>query len=137
MFKLKEFRLAHSMYQAQMAEILGQTQSGISRMETEKIELTIAQYQKLYDKFGKEEVDAYRIEPDSSLIPSSRKDSDIRTTAQQISDMLEIIRKQNETISSHIVKQDEFNARLLNLLERGFAQTNACQKRDISEPLNR
>ena len=62
MFKLKEFRNAHGLFQAQMAEILGTTQSTLSRMETEKIELNITQYNKLYEKFGKDAVDAYKID---------------------------------------------------------------------------
>lgn len=62
MFRLKDFRQAHGIFQSKMAEILGTTQSSISRMESEGIELTIAQYQKLYDTFGQESVDAYKVE---------------------------------------------------------------------------
>lgn len=116
MFKLKEFRNAHGLFQSQMAEILGTTQSSLSRMETEKIELTIAQYQKLYDKFGIEEVDAYKIETLSAYdIASPSKEID---SSLYMNELLNIIKRQNEIIVQHSKKQDELNEKLLTLLER-------------------
>lgn len=86
-------------------------------METEKIELSIAQYQKLYDVFGKEDVDAFRVEPavvDVNALLNEAK----QNGQQQSSELLEIIKKQNETLCEHIRTQDNFNRTLLQLLER-------------------
>ena len=38
MFKYKEFRRAHGLFQSQLAEIMGLSQSNISRYETEGID---------------------------------------------------------------------------------------------------
>lgn len=53
MFKYKEFRRAHGLFQSQLADIMGMVQSNVSRYETEGIEPTPEQYQKLYEKYGK------------------------------------------------------------------------------------
>lgn len=45
MFKYKEFRRAHGLFQSQLAEIMGMVQSNVSRYETEGIEPTPEQYQ--------------------------------------------------------------------------------------------
>lgn len=67
MFKLREFRLAHSLKQSEIAEILGVAQSGISRMESEKIELPKVLYKKLYDRFGEDDVDSFRLIDDAHI----------------------------------------------------------------------
>ena len=61
-FKYKEFRRAHGIFQSQLAEIMGVVQSNISRYESENIEPQPEQLKKLYDKYGKEDVDSYFIE---------------------------------------------------------------------------
>ncbi len=116
MFKLKEFRQSHSLFQAKMAEILGLTQSGISRMESDKIELTKAQYEKLYSIYGKEDVDAFRIEVGPTVVDAQYKEPKHSTTSAE--ELLEIIKKQNEIICNHMKAQDEYNKRLLDLLEK-------------------
>lgn len=121
MFKLKEFRLAHSLYQAQMAEILGLTQSGVSRLETEGIDLTLAQYQILYDRFGQEAVDAYKIDPRTYIEANNNSNygSGIQNNGvNQNAELVSIIRKQNEMICEHIRTQDELNKNLISLLEK-------------------
>lgn len=101
------------MKQDQMAEVLGLKQSSVSRMETEKIELTIAQYQKLYDKFGKEDVDAFKV--DIPYFVQSTDDS--RVTSPQNETMLDIIKRQTETLCEHVKEQDELNRRIIAILE--------------------
>lgn len=112
MFKLQEFRKAHGMYQAQMAEVLGLTQSGISRMETEKIDLTNVQYERLYEEFGKEDVDAYRVDM-SPLEAQLALDGDVAKEG-----LVEVIKKQSEVFCEHLRRQDDINARLMGLLEK-------------------
>lgn len=121
MFKLKEFRLAHSLFQSQMAEILGLTQSAISRLETEKIDLTIAQYNILYDKFGKEDVDAFKVDPNTYVEAIGNKNfgSGVQNNGiQQNTDLVSILKKQAETICDHVRTQDELNKTLVGLLEK-------------------
>lgn len=117
MFKLKEFRNAHSLKQAELAEILGLTQSGISRMETEKIELSIVQYQKLYDKFGVDDVDAFRAEPPTVDVSVLLNEAQAKGL-QQNNELLAIIKKQNDTLCEHVAMQDNFHRTLLQLLEK-------------------
>lgn len=117
MFKLKEFRSAHGLKQSELAEILDLTQSGISRIETEKIELSIVQYQKLYDKFGKEDVDSFRVEPPAVDVDALIGEAQVKGLQQNI-ELLSIIKKQNDTICEHVAMQDNFNRTLLQLLEK-------------------
>ncbi len=121
MFKYKEFRRAHSLFQSQLAEIIGMTQSNISRYETEGIEPTREQYEKLYDKYGKEDVDAFVVDESLSISASNNimKGTGVQNNGIQADkDMLAIIKKQAETMSSHIERQDAINERLVALLEK-------------------
>ncbi len=118
MFKLREFRIAHSLKQSEIAEILGVAQSGISRMESERIELPIALYSKLYEKFGKEDVDAFKIFDEESTV----QQVDLRLKETDNRELLAVIQKQNEIISEHIRRQDELNKRLIDLLERIYTK---------------
>lgn len=114
MFKLREFRLAHSLKQSEIAEILGIAQSGISRMESERIELPIVLYKKLYEKFGEDDVNAFRIIEDES----SKSSADLRLRESDNKDLIDIIQKQNDIICEHIKRQDDLNKRLIELLEK-------------------
>lgn len=114
MFKLREFRIAHSLKQSEIAEILGVAQSGISRMESEKIELPIVLYKKLYDKFGEDDVNSFRIVDDDSPKPNA----DLRLKDSDNRELLEVIKKQNDIICEHIKRQDDLNKRLIDLLEK-------------------
>ena len=114
MFKLREFRLAHSLKQSEIAEILGIAQSGISRMESERIELPIVLYKKLYEKFGENDVNAFRIIEDES----SKSSTDLRLRESDNKDLIDIIQKQNDIICEHIKRQDDLNKRLIELLEK-------------------
>lgn len=117
MFKLREFRNAHGLKQSELAEILDYTQSGISRMETEKIELSRAQYQKLYDVYGKEDVDSFHVDMEPVDMNAVINEAQIKGLQQNI-DLLEIIKKQNETLCEHVRNQDAFHRTLLQVLEK-------------------
>lgn len=121
MFKYKEFRRAHSLFQSQLAEIMGLSQSNISRYETEGIEPTPAQYEKLYDKYGKEDVDTFVIDDTMRVVAENNINSGSGSQNNGIQtngDLIEIIKRQTETMASHMEKQDAFNARLMDLLEK-------------------
>jgi transcriptional regulator with XRE-family HTH domain len=120
MFKYKEFRRAHGLFQSQLAEIMGLSQSNISRYETEGIDPTPAQFKKLYDKFGEEDVKAFEVEPQFVNAENNvNNDSGNQNNGiQNDTDLIEIIKKQTETIAKHVERQDEINACLMDLLEK-------------------
>lgn len=121
MFKYKEFRRAHGLFQSKLAEIMGISQSNISRYESEGIDPTPIQFQKLYDKFGEEEVKAFEVEP-SQIVNAENNinngSGNQNNGIQNDADLLEIIKKQTDMIVKHIEKQDDINARLMSLLEK-------------------
>lgn len=121
MFKYKEFRRAHSLFQSQLAEIIGMTQSNISRYETEGIEPTREQYEKLYEKYGKDDVNAFIVDESLNVSASNNimKGTGVQNNGIQADrDMLAIIKKQAETMASHVERQDALNERLVALLEK-------------------
>ena len=121
MFKYKEFRRAHSLLQSHLADILGMTQSNLSRYETEGVDLTREQYGKLYEKYGKEDVAAFIVDNSQNVTSCGNILHGTGTQnngIQSDKDMLEIIRKLTETITHHVEKQDEINSRLLTILEK-------------------
>lgn len=121
MFKYKEFRKAHGLFQSKLAEIMGISQSNISRYETEGIDPTLAQFQKLYDEYGEENVKAFEVEPSQFVNAENNVNNgsgNQNNGIQSDADLVEIIKKQTEMLAKHIEKQDDINARLMDLLEK-------------------
>lgn len=118
MFKYKEFRRAHGLFQSKLAEIMGISQSNISRYETEGIDPTPAQFQKLYDEYGEENVKAFVVEPSQFVNAENNGSGNQNNGIQSDADLVEIIKKQTEMLAKHIEKQDDINARLMDLLEK-------------------
>lgn len=121
MFKYKEFRKAHGLFQSQLAEIMGISQSNISRCETEGIDPTPGQYQKLYDRYGEEIVKAFVVDPSQFVNAENNVNNGSgyqNNGIQNDADLVEIIKKQTDMMAKHIEKQDEINARLMDLLEK-------------------
>ncbi|WP_337468362.1 helix-turn-helix transcriptional regulator [Hallella sp.] len=116
MFRYKEFRRAHGLFQSQLAEIMGMVQSNVSRYETEGIEPTPEQYQKLYEKYGKEDVDSYIVKGEA-LNSNVNIHGNQNNGVQVDKDIIEIIKKQTEILANHIVEQDKINSRLISVLE--------------------
>ena len=118
-FKIREFRKAKGIYQDKMAEIVGLTQSNLSRYENNGIDLSEEQLDKLRAHFGKEEVDAYLTDSSEQIhdksIPESQSDSIFSL------DMLTVIKKQNETICKQVEAQNEFSRQLTSMNERLLA----------------
>lgn len=118
-FRIRDFRKAKGLFQGEMAKILGLTQSNLSRYETNNIGLSDAQLNKLRLKYGKEDVDAY-ITDDTKR---NSRESDKHETA--LLDLINIAKKQNDTICQQIEQQNEsvrqltnINERMLSLLEK-------------------
>lgn len=116
MFKYKEFRRSHGLFQSQLAEIMGMAQSNVSRYETEGIDPTPDQYNKLYDKYGKDDVDSYKVE---NATPNYNVSGQVGLNNGMLvdKDIIEIIKKQTEILANHIVEQDKINSRLMTVLE--------------------
>lgn len=122
-FKIREFRKAKGLYQDEFAQIVGLTQSNLSRYENNDIDLTYEMIEKLRQKFGSEEVDSFitdsAVQIREKEIPMERKDD------LTILDLVTIVKKQNDTICKQIDIQNEttrqltnMNGRLLDLLEK-------------------
>ncbi len=120
MFKYKEFRRAHSLFQSQLAEIIGMTQSNLSRYETEGIDLTREQYGKLYDKYGKEDVDAFILDEGVSITASNNVNgSGVQNNGvQSDKDLVGILKNLTETLSEHVKKQDAMAEQMIALLQK-------------------
>lgn len=121
MFKYKEFRKAHGLFQSKLAEIMGISQSNISRYESESIDPTPVQFRKLYDVFGEEDVNTFRIEPSQFVNAENNVNNGTgnqNNGIQSDTDLIEIIKKQTEAIAKHVERQDEINSRLMDLLEK-------------------
>ena len=116
MFRYKDFRRAHGLFQSQLAEIIGMAQSNVSRYETEGIDPTPDQYQKLYEKYGKEDVDTYKVEGAVSNYNVNVQDTQ-DNMVQVDKGIIEIIKKQTDILANHIVEQDKINSRLMSVLE--------------------
>ncbi len=120
MFKYKEFRRAHSLFQSQLAEIIGMTQSNISRYETEGIEPTNEQYDRLYEKFGRENVDAFVVKDGSHVVATNNVNgSGVQNNGiQSDKDLVGILKNLTETLSEHVKKQDAMAEQMMALLQK-------------------
>lgn len=122
-FKIREFRKAKGLFQDKMAELLGLTQSNLSRYETNGIDLSDEQLDKLRSVYGKEDVDGFLT--DSAEQVREKAIPEIQSDNLTVLDLVTIIKKQNETICMQVDVQNQFskqltsmNERLLTLLEK-------------------
>ena len=122
-FKIREFRKAKGLFQDKMAELLGLTQSNLSRYETNGIDLSDEQLDKLRSVYGKEDVDSFLT--DSAEQVREKAIPEIQSDNLTVLDLVTIIKKQNETICMQVDVQNQFskqltsmNERLLTLLEK-------------------
>lgn len=119
MFKYKEFRRAHSMFQSHLAEVMGINQSNVSRYETEGIPPTPEQYKRLCEKFGKEEVDAFMVDNTNVVATHNVNGSGVQNNGiQSDKDMLAIVKNLTETLSEHVKKQDIMAEQMMALLQK-------------------
>lgn len=113
MFKLKLFRTEHGLYQSELAKLMNVSTSTISAIEVGNKDLTPKQYQVLYDKYGKEEVDRYReyIDGYGNVVKLSPQKNYTKE------DLLEMIDRLNDALVEHMKRQDEMADRFISVLE--------------------
>ena len=119
-FRIKEFRRALGINQWEMAQVIGLTQSNLSRYETNDIDLTEEQVASLRKAYGKETVDKYVNEEPQKLVLNYEPNND---HSEQT--LLSVIKRQNDTIAMQSEQMSQFtqqlskiNERLLSLLEK-------------------
>ena len=125
---LKDFRQAHRLFQSDLAELLQTNQSTISRMELKNgVSLSYPQMMTLYERFGKEDVDAFAVDEEpkderTSVVVENNTNygEGVQNNGYFSADKmsLEIIRKQSEALSNLAGKQSEQTDRLIVLLEK-------------------
>ena len=127
---LKLLRLENDeMYQSKLAEILGITQSSLSRMERQFSDVNGLQYKKLCDYFGEEEVQKYVKENplrNATTLPGKRRklkpsDLGIGTPKEEVEQpdnvavLIGVIKSQQEVIKSQQEEITKLNKQLLDL----------------------
>ena len=124
---LKKFRKEHEMKQDAIVKVLGVTQSTVSRIETEGLELTNNQYNRLISHYG-EVIKQYVItsETTCSSIPNDSVKNPSKGAEQlPLYNLLTIIQNQQELLNKCVEMQHEYiakyatqNDRLLSILEQ-------------------
>lgn len=113
LINLRDFRKSHNLKQSDVAEILGVGQSAISRMEMRPVQLTSIQCRALYERFGQEEVDLYKVDGShSNVVPEP---SVVQTPEQTA---MAVISRQSEVILSITQKYEQLTERILKVLEK-------------------
>ena len=112
-FRIKDFRKAKGLLQSEMAQVIGLTQSNFSRYENNNIDLTDCMLDKLREKYGEEEVNTYLTSGMPDVEPREGHIEDMR-----VSDLVDIVKTQNETIRHQLDVQNEFSQRLANMASR-------------------
>ena len=117
--KLKDFRQTHRIYQAELAAMLGTTQSTISRMElTPTAELTSSQYQVLCDRFGKEDVDSFRTDRVSVDVSGNSVSGRSRFETNVNVNEVDVMTRIAEAVIRLSEKQAEQTDKILSLMEK-------------------
>lgn len=124
-FRCLDFRKEYDLLQSDMAAIIGSGQSLISRIENEGLDLSKSQYLKLYEKFGKEKVDVFKVENSPShnynYGGTQNNGFQIKETPELIallSKQSDIIREQMDAQKIVIDKLSAQTDRFLEVLEK-------------------
>ena len=126
-FRLKDFRQAHKMFQSELSELLEMNQSTVSRLELRgSCKMSFPQMQRLYERFGKEDVDSFmdksdevvsvEISGEAAETPGNSVDDNGTQESESVS--MSIIRQQSEALTKIVAKQAEQTDRLIALLEK-------------------
>ena len=128
---MKNFRQSHGLFQSDMAELLQLNQSNVSRAELRGYhELTYNQEMALVERFGKEDIESFRVSDDeghridgSVTVDASNNTNEGGGTqnngifgADAIS--MNIIKQQSEALTRLSDRQAEMSDRLIALLEK-------------------
>lgn len=122
-FRLKDFRQAHGLFQSDMSELLQTNQSSVSRMELKpSVKLTFPQMQRLKERYGEEEVEAF-MEDDSISIDATGNTNEGNGTQNNgyfgmDASAMRLIREQSEALMRLSAKQSEQTDKLLALIEK-------------------
>ena len=121
---LKNFRQSHGLFQSEMAALLGVNQSNVSRAEIRgTFELSYPQLQTLYEKYGKEDVDAFAADENVVTVSASNNTNEGGGTQNNgyfCTGMasMEIIKAQSDALAELATKQSQQADRLIALLEK-------------------
>ena len=133
---LKDFRAKHSLHQADLATILGCTQSFVSRMEKYYYELDDSQYARLVEKYGEKEVALFEGEsPIKNAVSKERRvrrkiNSTPSSYPTEIKTLTEIINKQQDEIT-------RLNARVAELTDLFIAKNYPEKAEQIKATLEK
>ena len=115
----------HGLFQSDMAELLGLTQSTVSRAEFKEggIDLTYPQRLKLFEKFGEEDVSSYFIEDEKKIKINAKGNVNNEGfqnngVVQNDDLILNIVNEQTATIAELTKKMMEQGDRMLAILEK-------------------
>lgn len=124
----KKFRKEQGLFQGDIAKDLGCTQSSVSRIENEGLELTRKQYESLVSHYGEKVIKQYVITSDttSSNILGDNVNYQPKGAEQlPLHNLLTIIQNQQELLNKCVEMQHEYiakyatqNERLLSILEQ-------------------
>ncbi len=117
--RMKALRLSNRLKQSEMAEIIGVTQSVVSRMELPPSwKVSEPQFDALCERFGREMVENYIDGGASVVVAGNTNRGDGQQNIMQDPESLNVIRQLTESVTELARKQSEQTDRLLSILER-------------------
>lgn len=119
-FNLKDFRQSHGLFQSDMAQLLEINQSNVSRAELRGYhDLTFPQKQKLYDKYGQEDVDSFMIR-DAVVVTHNHNGEGTQNNGifESDSQALDIIKQQSEALTELTGRYMEQTDKILSIIEK-------------------
>lgn len=120
MFKLKDFRIANSLKQSDLQDVLNCKQSFISRVENGREAFPANFIQKLIEVYGKDKVTPFYDEVDNEQTSSKQ------AVPYEFVEALIEERKRHDEMNAELIRQ---NGKLIQLLEES-KKTVAVQKGD-------
>ena len=117
-FRLKEFRSEFDLKQSDIAKILKCHQTNISRIESQFCDLEDYQYKILYEKYGQDAVDKYRVVSNDLPQRASKNalQQEIDMSADNTdADLVVLVRNQTSQISSLIEQNKALTEAVANL----------------------
>ena len=114
MFNYAKFRKENGVLQKDLAQLLGLTQPGISRYESNYVDPTPSQLKKLCEFYGDDVIEKYKISEDDfeqvkGRIYENAKEKKIDE------DLVRVIMHQNETISKQIALYQELSQNIYEI----------------------
>lgn len=120
MFNYLKLRKDFEIYQRDLAEMLGFSQPNLSRLENENIEPSKSTLKKLNEHFGEETIKKYYFDetPVVNAVGNVNGDGVQNNGIQSVdTELLSIIKRQNETISKQISLWVEISSKLSGIYD--------------------